>query len=97
LGFISIQVSRGSELFKLLYCSLDPAISHNVLDRKLTRVGFSPHSPTLITGDDSGAVSVFKIRNFENGWKKTAPEPNEQRSRLAQVMKRKQHDQTAEK
>ncbi|KAI8903795.1 WD40-repeat-containing domain protein [Gorgonomyces haynaldii] len=41
--------------------SLDPAITQNVLDRHLTTVSFATKSPIVVTGDDMGAVSVFKL------------------------------------
>jgi hypothetical protein len=40
---------------------LDPAINHNVLDRKLTTVIFSNHSSTIVTGDDNGTVTLYKL------------------------------------
>jgi hypothetical protein len=40
---------------------LDPAINHAVLDRNLTSVQFGTISPTVMTGDDYGAVTVYKL------------------------------------
>lgn len=43
------------------YSVLDPAINHSVLDRQLTSISFASQSPVVITGDDFGTVSVYKI------------------------------------
>jgi hypothetical protein len=45
----------------LEYSVLDPTITHSVAERQLTTILFGSHSPTVITGDDNGTVSVFKI------------------------------------
>ncbi|KAJ3340303.1 hypothetical protein HDU93_007144 [Gonapodya sp. JEL0774] len=47
--------------------SLDPIILHTVLDRNLTTMLFSNEYPALLTGDDSGSVNVYKVKNVK-GW-----------------------------
>lgn len=41
--------------------SLDPVITHSVLDRQFTSVSFATKSPTVVTGDDFGAVMLYKL------------------------------------
>ncbi len=50
------------------YSVLDPVMNHNILDRQLTAISFASQSPLVITGDDYGAVSVFKICKNGGGY-----------------------------
>jgi hypothetical protein len=40
---------------------LDPVITHSVLDRQFTSISFANKSPTVATGDDFGAVLLYKL------------------------------------
>ena len=41
--------------------SLDPVITQSVLDRQLTTILFASESPVILTGDDNGAINVYKM------------------------------------
>jgi hypothetical protein len=45
---------------------LDPLVLHAVLDRKLTRIVFAQDASAVLTGDDYGVITVYKLRNFKN-------------------------------
>lgn len=49
------------EIWDLEYSVLDPAITHSVLDRQFTSINFAAKSPTVATGDDFGAVMLYKL------------------------------------
>ena len=53
------------EIWDLSHSLLSPVILHTVLDHRLTRAVFAPNCPSLATGDDNGAVSIYKMRNFK--------------------------------
>ncbi|KXS21440.1 WD40 repeat-like protein [Gonapodya prolifera JEL478] len=55
------------EIWDLESSCLDPIILHTVLDRKLTAMQFATEYPALLTGDDSGSVNVYKVKNVK-GW-----------------------------
>jgi dynein intermediate chain 4, axonemal len=59
--FASVSASGRLEIWDLGFSALDPAINHVVLDRQLTAVQFGSVSPTVLTGDDYGAVTVYKL------------------------------------
>ncbi|KAL2916982.1 hypothetical protein HK105_203414 [Polyrhizophydium stewartii] len=59
--FGSVSSDGRLEIWDLQFSVLDPIINHNVLDRQLTSVMFASQSPTILTGDDYGAVTVYKI------------------------------------
>jgi WD40 repeat protein len=59
--FASVSTSGRLEIWDLEFSVLDPAINHVVLDRQLTAVHFGTTSPTVLTGDDYGAVTVYKL------------------------------------
>ncbi|KAH6573738.1 hypothetical protein BASA60_005920 [Batrachochytrium salamandrivorans] len=59
--FGSVSSDGRLEIWDLKCSVLDPIISHNVLDRQLTTMLFASQSPTVITGDDNGVVTVYKI------------------------------------
>eukprot|EP00842_Homolaphlyctis_polyrhiza_P001053 jgi/Hompol1/1949/HPOL_005792-RA len=59
--FGSVSSDGRLEIWDLQFSVLDPIINHNVLDRQLTSVTFASLSPTILTGDDYGAVTVYKI------------------------------------
>ncbi|KAJ3326968.1 WD repeat-containing protein 78 [Blyttiomyces sp. JEL0837] len=50
------------EIWDLQYSVLDPIILHTVLDRQLTSILFASKSPTVLIGDDNGAVNVYNLR-----------------------------------
>ncbi|KAI8926599.1 WD40-repeat-containing domain protein [Entophlyctis helioformis] len=65
--FGSVSSDGRLEIWDLQFSVLDPIINHNVLDRQLTSIMFASQSPTILTGDDYGAVTVYKIcRNMAN-------------------------------
>lgn len=49
------------EVWDFEFSVLDPALTHSVLDRQLTAVTFSKQSSTILTGDDYGAVIMYKL------------------------------------
>jgi hypothetical protein len=51
----------------LTFASLDPIVLHAVLDRKLTRIAFARNAAAVLTGDDHGVVTVYRLRNFRIG------------------------------
>ncbi|KAJ3166366.1 WD repeat-containing protein 78 [Irineochytrium annulatum] len=55
------------EIWDLQFSVLDPAILHTVLDRRLTSIIFASRSPTVLIGDDNGAVSVFNLKGGSVG------------------------------
>jgi WD40 repeat protein len=59
--FATVSANGRLEFWDLEKSSLDPAICHNVLDRQFTTVSFATKSATLVTGDDVGAVLMFKL------------------------------------
>jgi WD40 repeat protein len=59
--FASVSASGRLEIWDLEFSVLDPAINHVVLDRQFTAVQFGLLSPTVLTGDDNGAVTVYKL------------------------------------
>lgn len=59
--FGTVSSNGRLEIWDLSFSVLDPAIHHNVLDRQLTSISFATQAPLVITGDDFGAVSVYKI------------------------------------
>ena len=65
--FALVSADGRLEIWNLLHSVLDPAINHNVLDRKLSCVIFSSHSATIVTGDDNGAVTLFKLSSATAG------------------------------
>ncbi|KAJ3296363.1 WD repeat-containing protein 78 [Borealophlyctis nickersoniae] len=77
--------------------TLDPAILHSVLDRQLTSMIFASRSPAILTGDDNGAVNVYKLRRVgtlpgsETGADLLSPE--DQAKLLASVMASKNQNQ----
>ncbi|KAJ3093444.1 WD repeat-containing protein 78 [Physocladia obscura] len=50
------------EVWDLRHSVLDPVVIHTVLDRQLTSIIFSSKSQCILVGDDSGAVSVFTLK-----------------------------------
>ena len=66
---------------------LDPAITHPVLDRQLTTISFSPITPAVLTGDDSGAAYVYRLKNLPSVGLGGSAE--EQSSRLQEVIQSK--------
>ncbi|KAJ3321694.1 WD repeat-containing protein 78 [Boothiomyces sp. JEL0866] len=59
--FGTVSANGKLEIWDLEFSVLDPIINHNVLDRQLTSVAFASKSPIVITGDDYGAVTLYKI------------------------------------
>ena len=51
-----------SYMLYLYMYRLDPIINHSILDRKLTSVSFAPNAPVLLTGDDYGNVTVYRLQ-----------------------------------
>jgi hypothetical protein len=44
---------------------LDPTIVHPVLDQKLLCCSFANSAPVLVTGDEAGAVNVYKLHRLQ--------------------------------
>ncbi|KAJ8325836.1 hypothetical protein O5D80_006023 [Batrachochytrium dendrobatidis] len=65
--FGSVSSDGRLEIWDLEFSVLDPIINHYVLDRQLTSVVFASQSPTILTGDDYGTVTVYKICRNGNG------------------------------
>ncbi|KAJ3257625.1 WD repeat-containing protein 78 [Boothiomyces macroporosus] len=59
--FGTVSANGKLEIWDLEFSVLDPIINHNVLDRQLTSIAFASKSPIVITGDDYGAVALYKI------------------------------------
>ena len=59
--FATVSSDGRLEIWDLQSSVLDPIINHNVLDRKFTSVLFSSKSPTILTGDDNGSITVYKL------------------------------------
>ncbi|KAJ2995330.1 WD repeat-containing protein 78 [Globomyces sp. JEL0801] len=59
--FGTVSSNGRLEIWDLEFSVLDPIINHNVLDRQLTAVAFASQSPVVITGDDYGAVTFYKL------------------------------------
>ena len=59
--FATVSSDGRLEIWDLQFSTLDPAINHNVLDRQLTSVCFAKQSSTVVTGDDFGAVMLYKL------------------------------------
>ncbi|KAJ3120629.1 WD repeat-containing protein 78 [Nowakowskiella sp. JEL0407] len=58
------------EIWDLQFSVLDPVILHTVLDRSLTSIIFSSQTSAVLIGDDTGVVSVYKLKKsvpFYNG------------------------------
>ncbi|KAJ3367685.1 WD repeat-containing protein 78 [Allomyces arbusculus] len=53
------------EVWDLAVSVLDPTIVHAVLDQRLRCCAFSPSAPVLVTGDDAGAVNVYRLRRMQ--------------------------------
>lgn len=49
------------EVWDLLTSPLDPVISHSVLDRQISFVSFARKSPCIVTGDNSGTATMYKL------------------------------------
>ena len=84
--FASVSEDGRIEVWDLAASSLDPVITHTVLDRHLSRVAFAPHTPCLVTGDDNGAVIVYRFENFGKGEKLTEISEQEQMRELDAVI-----------
>ncbi|KAJ3273838.1 WD repeat-containing protein 78 [Terramyces sp. JEL0728] len=59
--FGTVSANGKLEIWDLEFSVLDPVINHNVLDRQLTAIAFASKSPIVITGDDYGAITLYKI------------------------------------
>ncbi|KAJ3327131.1 hypothetical protein HDU91_004450, partial [Kappamyces sp. JEL0680] len=66
--FGTVSSNGRLEIWDLRYSVLDPVINHSVLDRQLTAMCFASQGPIVVTGDDYGAVSVFKICKNGGGY-----------------------------
>ncbi|KAI8801466.1 WD40-repeat-containing domain protein [Cladochytrium replicatum] len=55
------------EIWDLQFSVLDPVLSHTVLDRSLTSITFASRTPVVLTGDDTGAISVYKLKRANGG------------------------------
>lgn len=73
------------EIWDLSHSLLSPVILHTVLDHRLTRAIFAPTGPSLATGDDNGAVCVYKMRNFKRAMMKDVP-AEEQTKQLHEIL-----------
>ncbi|KND02527.1 uncharacterized protein SPPG_02986 [Spizellomyces punctatus DAOM BR117] len=62
--FGCVSTDGRMEIWDLQLSVLDPAILHTVLDRRLTSIIFASKSPAVLTGDDNGAVNVYKLRKL---------------------------------
>ncbi|KAJ3024410.1 UNVERIFIED_CONTAM: WD repeat-containing protein 78 [Siphonaria sp. JEL0065] len=80
------------EVWDLKHSVLDPIVIHTVLDRQLTSLIFGSKSSCILTGDDSGSVTVFNIKK-PTSTRKVEPEvilsPEEQAAQLDAVLKSK--------
>ncbi|KAI9217661.1 hypothetical protein BC828DRAFT_417933 [Blastocladiella britannica] len=61
----SVSLDGRIEVWDLSLSVLDPTIVHSVLDQKLMCCAFSPSTPVLVTGDDTGSVNVYKLRRLQ--------------------------------
>ena len=48
------------------FIRLDPVVNHSIPDRQWTSILFASQSPTVLTGDDYGIVTVYKISRNGN-------------------------------
>ncbi|KAI9099413.1 WD40-repeat-containing domain protein [Phlyctochytrium arcticum] len=62
--FGCVSTDGRMEIWDLQFSVLDPAILHTVLDRQLTSIVFASKSPVVLTGDDTGAVNVYKLKKL---------------------------------
>ncbi|RKP00336.1 hypothetical protein CXG81DRAFT_19698 [Caulochytrium protostelioides] len=53
------------EIWDLAHSTLDPVISHPVLERHFTACRFAPHVPSLLVGNSEGDVSVHRLVNLQ--------------------------------
>ncbi|KAJ3033062.1 WD repeat-containing protein 78 [Rhizophlyctis rosea] len=60
--FGCVSTDGRMEIWDLSFSVLDPVILHSVLDRQLTTIIFASQTPCILTGDDNGAVNVYKLR-----------------------------------
>ncbi|KAI9343174.1 WD40-repeat-containing domain protein [Obelidium mucronatum] len=79
------------EVWDLKHSVLDPIVIHTVLDRQLTSIIFGSKSSCILTGDDSGAVTVFNIKKPQSSIRKYEQETilsyEEQAAQLDAVLK----------
>ncbi|ORY68141.1 WD40 repeat-like protein [Neocallimastix californiae] len=54
------------EIWDLSYSVLDPIITHQVMNRKLTCINFSKSYPIVLISDDEGNVNIYKLKNFNH-------------------------------
>jgi WD40 repeat protein len=59
--FGTVSPNGKLEIWDLENSSLDPTITHSVLDRQLTCILFGACSPIVVTGDDYGVITVYKL------------------------------------
>ena len=64
--FGCVSIDGSFAIWDLGFSVLDPVILHSVLDRKLTCIVFAENSPSVMIGDDTGSVNVYKIHNLAN-------------------------------
>ncbi|KAJ3057278.1 WD repeat-containing protein 78 [Rhizophlyctis rosea] len=63
--FGCVSTDGRMEIWDLAFSVLDPIIVHSVLDRQLNTILFASGTPCVLTGDDNGAVNVYKLHRPE--------------------------------
>ena len=62
--FASVTDDGRIEIWDAETLNLAPIVTHTVLDRRLTQVSFSPDVDCLVTGDNYGAITVYRMKNI---------------------------------
>ncbi|KAI9009825.1 WD40-repeat-containing domain protein [Gaertneriomyces semiglobifer] len=87
--FGCVSTDGRMEIWDLRFSVLDPAILHTVLDRQLTSIIFALNAPVVLTGDDNGAVNVYKLRKLTSPHGTDADSLDGQAQTLLNVVKSK--------